>query len=566
MTYYQTVKYYSFCIAFSMLVFSQFAFAKPPQPEKIYVHLDKSFYVAGESINFKVYFLNKNKIESELVHVEIVDSDNLVKINRILKISNNSASGKFILPISFEEGNYLFRCYTAWNINFGNNFIFNKIIPVFNEWKDENSIFQDASLFERDTNTYSTYDSNGIVLKIMNTDPISTGDSIHVEIDITDNQQANLSMSVIDLNLINPRKTDYNSDYFTDLSSAEKNIEIIYNPEKSIFIQGKVFDISTNQPITSRVLSIYNVRNADFSRLMSADGDFSFELPVFTGDVDLQIINMNPFEDKVTVVKQQPLISNDLVTPFSNEAERTPEVKKYLYYSKLRRQIDEVFFIENKDSLQLRPASLLPFIPDRSYDMEKYRMLKNLEDFVRQGVINATSYKEDGQTKLKLFNIETKQYFMTKPWLIVDNHFVFNDSLAYNIPFNHLKRVDIFITNKTIFKYFEPIMIQGGVIAVYTKNDILVDYIQNTPNTLSISGISSESFRKVNNTTVSISEEIPEFNPVIYWNPEISTDANGKARFSFLTNNVTGNCQIQIQGIDKNGTPIEGKVIYKVFP
>lgn len=549
-----------------MLVFSQFTFAKPPQPEKLYVHLDKSFYVAGESINFKVYFLNKNKIESELVHVEIVDSKNLVHINQILNISNNSASGKFILPLSFEEGNYLFRCYTAWNINFGNNFIFNKIIPVFNEWKDENSIFQDASLIERDTNKYSTDGSNGIVLKIMNTDPISAGDSIHVEIDVTDNQQANLSMSVIDLNLIDPKKTDYNSDYFVNLRSAENNIEIIYNPEKSIFIQGKVFDISTNQPVTSRVLSIYNVQNAGFSRLMSIEGDFSFELPVFTGDADLQIINMNPFEDKVMVVKQQPLISNDLATPFSNEAERTPEVKNYLYYSKLRRQIDEVFFIENKDSLQLRSASILPFIPDRSYDMEKYRMLKNLEDFVRQGVINATSYKEDGQTKLKLFNIETKQYFMTKPWLIVDNHFVFNDSLAYNIPFNHLKRVDIFITNKTIFKYFEPIMIQGGVIAVYTKNDILADYIQNTPNTLSISGIPAESFRKVNNTAVSISEEMPEFNPVIYWNPEISTDANGKTRFSFPTNNVTGNCLIQIQGIDKNGRPIEGKAIYKVFP
>ena len=155
---------------------------------------------------------------------------------------------------------------------------------------------------------------------------------------------------------------------------------------------------------------------------------------------------------------------------------------------------------------------------------------------------------------------------MTKPWLIVDNHFVFNDSLAYNIPFNQLKRVDIFITNKTIFKYFEPIMIQGGVIAVYTKNNFLADYIQNSPNTLSISGIPSESLRKVNNTSVSISEEMPEFNPVIYWNPDILTDTNGKAMLSFPANNVTGKCLIQIQGIDIAGKLIEGKVFYKVFP
>ena len=108
--------------------------------------------------------------------------------------------------------------------------------------------------------------------------------------------------------------------------------------------------------------------------------------------------------------------------------------------------------------------------------MEKYRYIKNLEDFIRQAVTNAGTYKEGDTRKILLFNSETKKNFMTKPWLLVDNYFIFNDSIVYNIPFSQIKRIDLFTTNKSIFKYFEPIMIQGGVIAVYTKNNFLDNY------------------------------------------------------------------------------------------
>ena len=103
--------------------------AAPPQPDKIFVHLDKSFYVSGEIINYKVYFLNQESINSKIVHVELVDTNDSIHMEHINLVSNNTASGKFKLPISLKEGNYLFRGDTAWKSKFGAERSFDKVSP-----------------------------------------------------------------------------------------------------------------------------------------------------------------------------------------------------------------------------------------------------------------------------------------------------------------------------------------------------------------------------------------------------------------------------------------------------
>jgi len=532
------------------------------EPDYIYVHFDKEFYTSGETIHYKIYFLNKNQIESELVHLEIVDIHDSIKISNVLPISNNSANGSFNLPVSFDEGNYFFKAYTLWNLNFNDEIIFTKVIPIFNEWDEDLSSYQIIN--DGESTHIPSGNFQGLSLRILNQNEINAGDSVHLQIEISSGQRANLSISVTDLNLLDPDPIEINkyAAQTKNLYTAEID-NIKFKPEKTFKIKGKVFDATSNEPISSRVLSVYNVREASFDRLISENGNFSFEIPVFSGSTDLQIINMNPFEEKVPqVIRQSWRTQSSENIQIQKLPERTPSIKKYLFYSKLRRKLDEIFEDDKQTELELTTTSVLPFIPDKSYDMNKYRLLKNLEDFVKEGVVYATSYKENGKSKLKLFNIETKKYFMTKPWLMVDDHFIFDDSIVYNIPFNHLKRVDIFTSNKTIFKYFEPIMIQGGVIAIYTKNNFLIDYIRSSPNTLTITGFPPET----SNSNRKSSDEVPDFNPVIYWNPEIITESNEKFILSFPTNNVTGNCLIRINGIDGLGKPMAGELVYRVFP
>jgi hypothetical protein len=49
--------------------------------------------------------------------------------------------------------------------------------------------------------------------------------------------------------------------------------------------------------------------------------------------------------------------------------------------------------------------------------------------------------------------------------------------------------------------------------------------------------------------------------PIVYWNPEITTDKDGNASLSFLNADHAGNFRIIVEGIDNSGNI--GRLIYR---
>ena len=537
-------------------------YAQPNTPDKIFVRLDKTFYVAGETINYAVFFLNRDPVRSRIVHVDIIDSHDSVYLKQMLPVTDNSSSGKIEIPVAFQEGNYLFRCYTSWNLNFGNNFIYHVPLPIYNDLSGEgfDNLYIDGPDKKADTIGYN--ENGSYVISIENNEPVRTGDSVYLNFQTKDRQPAILSIGVFDLNLIEPFEFNLQKDYLQRLRSTDVvNTEARYAPEKNLVFQGMILEQLSSEPVTSNVLTVYDVRNFSFTRIKSRDGKFLFELPIFEGSADIQIINMNPYQDKVPVVKIQSLVPERLPVTFTqNPVVRSDNVIKYLYYSKLRKQITEVFQRSEADSIPSSSTLLRQSIPDKSYSMEDYRYIKDVEDFILQAVQNASSIREGNMRYPQLFNRETKKYFMTKPFLMVDNYFVFNDSLVYSIPFSQLHRIDIYNTNSSIFTYFDPIMIQGGVIAIYTKNNFLGEYVNNLPNLLNVKGLPE----KMTKEKLDISYSHPELEPVIFWNSIVPTDESGFIRIAYKQNDVTGNCMIQLIGKRPDGQLFEERFTYYV--
>jgi hypothetical protein len=86
------------------------------------------------------------------------------------------------------------------------------------------------------------------------------------------------------------------------------------------------------------------------------------------------------------------------------------------------------------------------------------------------------------------------------------------------------------------------------------------------PNTLTVKGIpESELVEKIKDAAIpGRDHETPDFNPLIYWNANILTDENGKARVSFNTNDITGNIIIEVKGIDTSGQLLSGYLSFEV--
>jgi hypothetical protein len=104
--------------------------------EKLYVHTDKNFYVAGEIMWFKLYDVdgtyNKPLGLSKIAYVELIDKDLKPVIQAKIALDSAKGNGSFFIPLSIRSGNFRLRAYTNWMKNFSPDYFFEKNITVIN--------------------------------------------------------------------------------------------------------------------------------------------------------------------------------------------------------------------------------------------------------------------------------------------------------------------------------------------------------------------------------------------------------------------------------------------------
>ncbi len=107
--------------------------------EKVFVHLDRSFYVAGETAWFKVYlvdgYIHHPITSSKVVYLEILDETNEPLIQTKLSLMNGVGQGNVVLPAALNSGNYRVRAYTHWMKNFSPEHYFHQLITIVNVFR-----------------------------------------------------------------------------------------------------------------------------------------------------------------------------------------------------------------------------------------------------------------------------------------------------------------------------------------------------------------------------------------------------------------------------------------------
>jgi hypothetical protein len=107
--------------------------------EKLFVHTDKTFYLAGETIWFKVYAVDASFHRplgtSSISYIEILNRDLKPVLQSNVSMMNGSGNGSLTLPGSIITGNYIFRAYTSWMKNFSPDFYYEQTLHVVNTLK-----------------------------------------------------------------------------------------------------------------------------------------------------------------------------------------------------------------------------------------------------------------------------------------------------------------------------------------------------------------------------------------------------------------------------------------------
>jgi len=102
--------------------------------EKIYVHYDKEYYLAGETIWFKAYLYNDNKpsIVSSNFYLQLINNKNQIISSKKYPVMGAAAKGNIDIPDSLPQGNYRIRALTPEMLNNDLDFIYNKNFFIYN--------------------------------------------------------------------------------------------------------------------------------------------------------------------------------------------------------------------------------------------------------------------------------------------------------------------------------------------------------------------------------------------------------------------------------------------------
>lgn len=115
------------------LMLSCAAFAQP-YPEKVYVHLDRTFFAAGETIWLKAYVEDElpDEYASLFLYVELLEQGKKEAVLRAkIRRGEEGFAGHLDLPEELPGGHYLLRAYTRWQLNWPEESLFRVPIDIY---------------------------------------------------------------------------------------------------------------------------------------------------------------------------------------------------------------------------------------------------------------------------------------------------------------------------------------------------------------------------------------------------------------------------------------------------
>ena len=138
-------------------IIANFSLMERIPKEKLYLHLDKPFYGAGEKIWFKGYLVNaithQDNAQSNFIITELINrSDSIVERKKIRRDSLGFHNA-FTLPATLPPGDYYLRGYSNWMLNEDPDFFFSRNIKIGNSI--DNTIVSSIEYQQEDDTHYT---------------------------------------------------------------------------------------------------------------------------------------------------------------------------------------------------------------------------------------------------------------------------------------------------------------------------------------------------------------------------------------------------------------------------
>ncbi|WP_205508595.1 hypothetical protein [Longitalea arenae] len=256
-------------------------------------------------------------------------------------------------------------------------------------------------------------------------------------------------------------------------------------------------------------------------------------------DSNFRVDVLNPFSEKYSDV---PL------PPFSLPASK----QNTLNEQSVGMQVVNTYAADKLSRFALPDIDTMPFYgnPYKVYNLDDYTRFTTMEEVLREYVPEVAVRRYGGQLHLKVFDFDARDFYPTDPLILLDGVKVDNTILMNYDPLK-VNKLEV-ITNK----YIKGDFIYPGIVNFTTYHGDMQDLKLDTRAViLDYEGLQlkREFYSPVYKTDQQAGSRLPDFRDLLYWSPDVQTDADGKAAVEFYTSDIKGTYVVLIQGLDDAG-------------
>lgn len=526
--------------------------------EKVFLHTDKPYYYAGDSLFFKGYFSYGNPFLrdelSKVLHVEVISEARDILIAKKYPIRDGIAVGDLQLPDSLDGERYYLRAYTNWMRNYGPNQYFMQPLSVLNPYK--RIVSEEAQ---------GEWTNQGVSLQA---DKAAFGprEEVNLRLQLRDEKgrpaATTLSVGIWDATQLIPIRSPADptlSLTLTEVSETLGTDRFSYPIEDRLRVEGKVSD-DKGKGVATEVTAFVNDFQGTISIPSTAEGDFALEEMEFYGPLRLGLVAVDK-KGKPLTVRIVEAFKAPVVLPSD------PYFPKVTTLATPIKQLPQLEEANKEGAKEKKQQKAIYGNPDFIIEGEKLTKTGSATDLVNSIVGNipgaqVTLVGGTGQQTIRLRGGALSASRTMEPVVMVDGMVLVTggsttsaDNIRTINPYD-IDRVEV------VSRMVPMLGDQGrnGVIAIYLKDKLEQE---DALASKGIMRVTLEGFQApATFTNISYGEGSPvrekDDRQTLFWNPYLVTNEQGELQVSFFSNDLGGPVIVEVRGLAVDGAVLKG--------
>lgn len=552
---------------FVILLTCIFSYAQERVNERVYVHLDKDNYIAGEDILMKFYLVDREfspSLLSKVGYIEISDTER-PQMQTMLALKDGYGAGKIKIPMHIPTGTYQLMGYTRYMRNEGEDAFFKRTISIVNV-------------------TYPT-DKDRLTL-LDEGEPIKESSKESSNIQVTTDKKSYLNRSAVQLSL--GQLPNNVSDL---IISVSRNDSVMKMPvvNKDLWKQ----QVGSTTPVFSKkewspeyeghiitgqtILTSEEAQLFDYTQMAADIGFVSKDIRYIRGQMKTDdgkalFYTKDIFGSQEVVITalssdESRTVRMDIQTPYCEflpdylpDLEITPEKK-----SLMERNIGaQLHLIMGLDSLgqKIELESYYNLRNHLSYNLDEYTRFSTMRETFIEFVRRIHISRIDGKQKIKVLLDEEKRFNAGNTLVLLDGVPIHDHEDIINYNPRMIKSIDIY-SGRYIFggDVFECMVafnsLRGEFSGIQLSDQSqLVEY--------ECPQLYTPFAFPVYQTETELKSRKPDFRHTLFWEPFAEKRQDLQSGVVFYTSDLCGEFQVVVEGITADGEFVYGETSFIV--